>query len=71
MNFLHAATALGYAAGWITGWPATNPTVSRAFCGTGERIAGFLYVGTPAAPLEERVRPQLHTFASRWAPPAD
>ena len=67
----HLATALGYAAGRITGWPATNPTVSGAFCGTGERIAGFLYVGTPATPLEERVRPQLHTFASRWAPPAD
>ena len=70
MNFLHAATALGYAAGWITGWPATNPTVSGAFCGEGERIAGFLYVGSPATPLEERVRPTLEAVASLWEPPA-
>ena len=71
MNFLHAATAMSYAAGWITGWPATNPTVSSAFCGEGERVAGFLYVGTPATPLEERVRPSLDAVASRWDPPAD
>jgi nitroreductase len=71
MNFLHAATAMGFAAGWITGWPATNPTVSGAFCREGERIAGFLYIGTPATPLEERVRPPLDAVASRWEPPAD
>ena len=70
MNFLHAATALGYAAGWITGWPATNPTVSSAFCGPGERIAGFLYIGTPATPLEERIRPALGAVASTWEPSA-
>ncbi|QIK95694.1 nitroreductase [Sphingomonas sp. HDW15A] len=71
MNFLHAATALGYAAGWITGWPATNPTVSSAFCGEGERIAGFLYVGTPVTPLDDRVRPSLDAVASNWVPPAE
>ena len=70
MNFLHAATALGYVAGWITGWPATNPIVSGAFCGPGERIAGFLYIGTPATRLEERVRPALGAVASNWEPPA-
>ena len=69
MNFLQAATALGYAAGWVTGWPATNPTVSSAFCREGERIAGFLYVGTPMTPLEERIRPSLGAVASRWEPP--
>ena len=71
MNLLHAATALGFAAGWITGWPATDPIVSNAFCGEGERIAGFLYIGTPVSPLEERVRPNLDLVASRWEPPAD
>jgi nitroreductase len=70
MNLLHAATALGFAAGWITGWPATDPIVSNAFCGEGERIAGFLYIGTPVSPLEERVRPNLDLVASRWEPPA-
>ena len=69
MNLLHAATALGYVGGWITGWPATDPIVRSAFCGEGERIAGFLYIGTPAFPLEERSRPELDAVAVRWSPP--
>jgi len=69
MNLLHAATALGFTAGWVTGWPATDPIVSSAFCGEGERIAGFLYIGTPAFPLEERARPELDAVAVRWSPP--
>lgn len=66
MNLLHAATALGYAGGWITGWPAYDPAVTHAFCGEGERIAGFIYLGTPAQPLEERVRPRMEAIVSRW-----
>ena len=59
MNLLHAATALGFAGGWITGWPAYDPVVTAAFCNAGERIAGFIYLGTPSAPLEDRVRTNL------------
>lgn len=66
MNLLHAATALGFAGGWITGWPAYDPTVAAAFCEEGERIAGFLYLGTPAGPLEERPRPELDDIVSAW-----
>lgn len=66
INLLHAATALGFAGGWITGWPAYDPTVAKAFCAAGERIAGFLYLGTPAAPLEERPRPDLDDIVSVW-----
>ena len=69
MNLLHAATALGFAGGWITGWPAYDPMVGNAFCGEGERIAGFLYVGTPLTPLEDRQRPELDSIVSRWTPP--
>ena len=68
MNLLHAATALGFAGGWITGWPAYDATVTAAFCNAGERIAGFIYLGTPAAPLEDRVRPDLASVATRWTP---
>jgi len=32
MNLLHAAHALGYVGGWITGWQAYSPRVTRAFC---------------------------------------
>lgn len=68
MNLLHGAAALGFAGGWITGWPAYDPTITAAFCGEGERIAGFLYIGTPSAPLEERARPNLDSIVSRWVP---
>ena len=68
MNLLHAATALGFAGGWITGWPAYDPLVANAFCGAGERIAGFIYLGTPAVPLEDRSRPDLASVVTRWTP---
>jgi nitroreductase len=66
MNLEHAAHALGYAAGWITGWAAYSATVRDAFGRAPERIAGFIYIGTPGLPLEERVRPPLEAVVSRW-----
>ena len=69
MNLLHAATAMGFVGGWITGWPATNPAVTASFCREGERIAGLIYIGQPGLPLEERVRPDLERIVSRWTPP--
>ena len=68
MNLLHAGHALGYAGGWITGWPAYDPAVTGAFCAPGERIAGFIYFGTPATPLEERERPDSVTVVRHWKP---
>jgi nitroreductase len=69
MNLLHAVHALGYVGGWITGWQAYSPRVTRAFCRDGERIAGFIFLGTPGSPLEERPRPTLADHASDWQPP--
>ena len=69
MNILHAAHALGYAGGWITGWPTYSETVRKAFARDGGRIAGFLYLGTPAQPLEERARPAYDAIVSEWTPP--
>lgn len=66
MNLLHAATAMGFVGGWVTGWPSTNPTVTAAFCRAGERIAGLIYIGQPAIPLEERARPDLSAIVSHW-----
>ncbi|HEX6218433.1 MAG TPA: nitroreductase family protein, partial [Sphingomicrobium sp.] len=68
MNLLHASHALGYVGGWITGWQAYSPRVGRAFCKEGERIAGFIFLGTPANPLEERPRPALEERVSFWQP---
>lgn len=66
MNLAHAAHALGYAAGWITGWAAYSATVRAAFGTESEQIAGFVYLGTPGMPLEERARPELGEVFSRW-----
>jgi nitroreductase len=69
MNLLLAAHALGYVGGWITGWQAYSPRVTRAFCNEGERIAGFIFLGTPQCPIEERPRPALADHVSQWLPP--
>jgi nitroreductase len=69
MNLLIAAHATGYAAGWVTGWAAYSDAVRDAFGGAGERIAGFIFIGTPGAELEERLRPEPDSVISAWAPP--
>jgi nitroreductase len=69
MNLLLAATALGYTAGWVTGWRAYSDRVRDAFCGSGERIAGFIFIGHASRDLEERPRPQLGAVWKQWKPP--
>lgn len=66
MNLLHAAQAMGFAAGWLTGWPAFSDTVRDAFGAAPDRIAGFIFIGTPAKPLDERPRPDLATVVRAW-----
>ncbi len=68
LNMLSAAHSLGYAGGWITGWAAYSPAVLRAFGREGERIAGFVFLGTPSCDPEERVRPALAEIVSHWSP---
>ena len=68
MNLLTATHALGFAGGWVTGWAAYSEEVRRAFASEDEMIAGFVFLGTPAAELEERPRPALEDVASVWRP---
>jgi nitroreductase len=59
-NILIAATALGFVGNWITEWYAYHPAVKAQLGLTpGERIAGFLYIGTAKDALEERPRPEM------------
>jgi len=69
MNLLLGAHALGYVGGWITGWPAYSERVRAAFCEPGQRIAGFIFLGSPGRPLEERPRPALADLVREWQPP--
>ena len=66
MNLLTAAHALGFVGGWLTGWPSYNETVRDAFGATDERIAGFIFLGSPARPLEERPRPDYADVVREW-----
>lgn len=66
MNLLHAAHAMGFVAGWLTGWPAYSESVRDAFGAAPERIAGFIFIGTPARDMEERPRPDLNKIVSIW-----
>ncbi len=64
-----AANALGYGTSWITEWIAYSPRVRSALhLADYERIAGFVYMGTPAEPPEERERPALADIVTRWQP---
>jgi nitroreductase len=68
MNLLLAAHALGFAAGWVTGWRAYSERVRSAFCAPGERIAGFIFIGHPGRELEDRPRPALGDVVRAWEP---
>ncbi len=68
MNLLHAAHAHGFVAGWLTGWPAYSEAVRDAFGAAPERIAGFIFIGSPGREIEERVRPDPESLVSHWRP---
>ena len=67
MNLLHAVHASGFAGGWLTGWASFSDAVRDAFGAAPERIAGFMFIGTPGRPLEERPRPDMAKIVSIWA----
>jgi nitroreductase len=59
-NILVAATALGIAGQWLTGWAATSKTVANGLGLSGdEQIAGFLFFGSQVEEPTERPRPSL------------
>ncbi|HVZ28182.1 MAG TPA: nitroreductase [Rhizomicrobium sp.] len=64
-NILIAATAFGYTGNWVTEWYAYHPKVKeRLGLKAGERVAGFIYIGTPAEKLEERPRPEMKNIVT-------
>lgn len=67
MNLLHAAHAMGFAGGWLTGWATYSDAVRDLFGADGQKIAGFMFIGTPARELEERPRPDLSEIAQVWS----
>src|SRR5437870_5318737 len=67
MNLVTAAHALGYGANWITEWYAYDRAVLDALgLEPHERIAGFIHIGRPPGPPEDRPRPPLVEIATRF-----
>jgi len=66
-TLLVAAAAAGFGANWLTEWCAYDEIVTAKLgLGEGEKVAGFIYIGTATAPLEERDRPVLDDIVSHW-----
>lgn len=67
MNLVTAATALGYGANWLTGWFAFDRDVLAGLgLGSEEKLAGFIHIGTPSKPVEDRPRPALADIVTRF-----
>jgi len=66
-NILIAATALGFVGNWLTEWYAFHPVVKQQMgLKPGERVAGFIYIGTAKDELEERPRPEMEKITTRF-----
>jgi nitroreductase len=62
-----AAQAMGYGANWITDWYAYDAAAQTLLgLGDGEKVAGFVHIGTPAEDPLERVRPDMAAVVSAW-----
>jgi nitroreductase len=67
MSLVFAAHALGYAASWITEWYAYDRRVlDELGIAPHERVAGFVHIGRPAKPPEDRDRPKLDAIVTRF-----
>lgn len=67
MSLVMAAHAMGYAASWITEWYAYDRRVlDKLGVAPNERIAGFVHIGRPTKPPEDRDRPKLTDIVTRF-----
>ena len=70
MNLLNGAHALGFGAQWLTDWPVYDAEAGALLgLADGERLAGFIYIGTSTVPRQERPRPSPEDLTTRWTPP--
>jgi nitroreductase len=66
-NILIASHALGFVANWLTEWYAYHPGVKQQLgLNPGERMAGFIYIGTPKEDVVERPRPDMDKIVSHF-----
>ena len=68
-QLLLGAAAMGWGANWITDWYSYDPR-ALAILGVapGEKVAGYLYLGTATEAPQERQRPDVAAITTEWAP---
>jgi nitroreductase len=65
MNLCLAAQAAGFGAQWLTEWYAYDDRIHAALNMEAEqKVAGFIYIGTPTQPASPRTRPDLSDVVS-------
>jgi nitroreductase len=66
-NLVLAAQAFGFDAQWQSDWVAYDHAAKAAMGLTAkETVAGIIYIGTAATPLEDRPRPDAAALHTRW-----
>ena len=66
-TLLYSALAMGFGANWITDWYAYDAEAGAILGLTvGEKVAGFVLMGTPREAPLERERPNVTALVSRW-----
>ena len=68
MGVLHAATALGFGANWLTGWLSYDRVFLTEGLGLApeESVAGIIHIGTVGEVVPDRPRPDLARITT-WA----
>jgi nitroreductase len=67
MNMTIAANALGFATVWLSEWYSYDPAVlAQLGLAPSEKIAGFIHIGRPPAPREDRPRPVISDIVTRF-----
>jgi nitroreductase len=63
LSLVNAALAAGWGACWLTGWPAYDDGFLTDGLGlrAGERLVGFVHIGTESSAPPDRPRPDLTT----------
>ncbi len=66
LGVVNAASAKGWGANWLSGWPSHDAAfIARAFdCTPEESVAGIIHIGTPSSPAPDRPRPDLSKIVS-------
>lgn len=69
-NLLHAASAQGFRAQWLTDWFSYDAD-ALAYLGVREpeRVAGFIHIGSYGNPTPDRDRPDVPGLTRIWTPP--